>query len=141
MVSPALPGILILVLEHSLAVNLGAESLQGFPHQLTAQFLLILGIHSGIAQRIRNRNCRNDSVGADCQRDRHNRTHVNHGNTMAFNFLNHRCTATRAGASGGGQDHGIDIVGQQILSDGFGELLGVGDSGAVANCGIPVIMQ
>lgn len=55
--------------------------------------------------------CWNDSIRTNSDRDWHNCTHVYNWEASSFNFFNHRCTATRTGASGRGKDNGINVVG------------------------------
>lgn len=78
-----------------------------FDQAATNSFLLFWRL-VGIAQRIGDRHTRDDAIGADGLRDRHNRADMRGGQSRPFQFLDDRCPATRAGASCGGQDNRLD---------------------------------
>jgi len=84
----------------------------------------------------------NDPVGTDAEGYRDDSGHVDHGNVGGLLYsLHERCTATRAGSSGGGQDNGVYTGTLQLVPDLYAELLGVGHGGAVTDGGIEEIMK
>ena len=69
---------------------------------------------------------RNDPVGAHSLRDRHYGSNVYHRHDF-FDFLDERCTATRAGSSGGGEDGGGNPGIEQVHGNGVAIGFGIGN--------------
>ena len=129
------------VVEDRLIFHLGGESSQRLENQLLAQLVLVGVIQGRIAERVGDSHGGDNSVGADRQRDRRDRAHVHHGDTCSFDFFNHRCAATSAGPSSGGQDCSRYPCVEQALAEFLSKLLGGGDGGAVADSRVVQVVQ
>ncbi len=108
--------------EHGLLFHIGLQSGKGFFHQVSAHFLFVGGGEGGVAQGVGNGHGGDDAVGPHAYGNGHNRGHVHNGDIGGiFNGLGERCTATRAGSSGGGEDNRLHLGVFEALADFFSE--------------------
>ena len=131
----------LFVVEHGLFGDLGLQCSQCSFHDLSSQLLFFFRRDIRIAERIWNRNSRNDPVCPNCQGDGNYSTNMHHRNTSPFNFFYHRCAATSAGASRGGEDHSIHPICQQILGQCGGKGFGIGDGSSVSGGGVEITVE
>ena len=89
---------------------------------------------------MRNRNSRNDTVSTYGQGDRHNSGDVNDRHNF-FDFFDERCTATRTGASGGGQDGGGNPGILEVHRNLCTVRLGVSNGSTVTYGGVELVVQ
>ena len=91
-------------------MDFGTQGLEGLEDELSADLDFLFRGTGRVTQGVRNRYGRNDPVRPDRQGDRDDRADMDHRQAASFDFLYKRCTATRTGSSGGGDDDGIDSV-------------------------------
>ncbi len=101
---------MFLVLKYCLAVYFGGKGTQSLIYQATAEGFFLFRRQFRITQRVWYCHCGDNAIGAHSKRNWHDSAHVHYRQTCTFDFLDHRCTATSAGASRGGQDDGIDAI-------------------------------
>ena len=88
--------------------DIGSKAIQRSFNQFFSQGMLIFGIEPGIAHRMWDSNSGNYPVGSNRLGNCGNCSHMNNGDTVSFDFFDHRCTATSTGPSCGGEDNPID---------------------------------
>ena len=85
--------------------------------------------------------CRHNAVRANRERDGGHRADVHHRKARTLDFLDHRCPATSAGASGGGEYDGIDPIGDELLTDFRTERLGRSHRRSIADRRVELVVQ
>ena len=133
--------LLLLPLKNGLLRHRGLQGLECLPDNLSADIHLFLMSQGRIAERMGDRNGRNNPVRSNRQGNRYDRGNMNHRNTISFNCFNHRCTATSTGPSGGGQDHGVHMVVNQLLSDFLRIFRSVGNACSIADRCIEILVK
>ena len=93
------------LIEKGLLMDVRLQCRKGLFHDCPAQFLLILWIKIRIAHGIDDFAARYDPVGAYHKGHGCDGTYMGRGDSGPLKLLGQRCTATRAGSSGGGQDN------------------------------------
>ena len=73
------------------------------------------------------------AVRADRLGNRDYRADVHHRDSVGFDRFDHRCTATSAGSSSGGEDHGVDSVFLELRAYRKSEFLRVRRGGSVSD--------
>ena len=121
-----------ILLKDRLRVNRSLKCLQSFLNDALSELLLLFCRHLRIAERIRDRDSRNDTVSTNRHRDRGYGCDVNNRNAVLLNVLYKRCSATRAGSSRRGQDDSVNMIVNELLSDLCAVLLGRSYSGTVS---------
>jgi hypothetical protein len=121
-------------LKHRLPVHVGRQGIQGLIDERAAQLFFFFGPQFRIAQRVRDGHCGHDAVGPDAQRNGNDGTHMHDRDiSRIFDALGERCTATRARASGGGEDNPVHMRGLEPGAYFRAELAGIGYGRAVAD--------
>ena len=128
------------MLEDGLIFYFSSQGTQCLFYQASSQNLLFYRIHLRVAQRMRNRNRRYDTVSTNSQRDWHNCGDVYDRHNL-FDFFDERCTATRASASGGGQNGGGNPRILEMHSNLGTISFGVGYRRSVTNSGVELVVQ
>ena len=82
--------------------DLGLEGLQCLGHDPTAQGFFLFGRQLGIAEWMDDPGRWHDPIGSDHYRHRRHGGHLHRRQTGALQLFGDRCTAARAGPSGGG---------------------------------------
>lgn len=128
--------------EYSLFGHFSLESREGALNEAATQDFFIFRCKGGIAQRMRDGHCGNDSVRAHTQGDGNDGRHVDDRNISSFfNGLGERCTATRTGSSGGCEDNRLHSGIAEALTDFEAEFFRIGDGSTVTNSGVEQVMQ
>lgn len=94
-----------------------------------------------VVKRVWDGNGRYNSVGADRLGYGYNGAGMDHRKSGFFNFLNHRCTATSACASGRSEKDCINSCRRQFPGNGLAEFLGIGNRGGIAHSCVIKLMQ
>ena len=97
--------------------DLGLEGLQRLGYDPTTQGFFIFGRQLGIAEWMDDPSRRHDPIRSDHDRYRRHGRYLHCRQTRALQLFGDRCTAARAGPSGGGQNHGINASGAQLGRD------------------------
>ena len=129
------------LLKHSLLSNRRFQCPECLADNFFPQCKLLGLFQSRIPQRIGDGYCRNNPICPDRQRDRSNRTDMDNRKTCLFDFFYHRCTATRTGPSGRGQDDRIYPRIQKSPHDLLCVVSGRSHGCAVSDGGIEEVMQ
>ena len=114
-------------------VHVGVRVFRGLVHELAANLQLCMVGEGRIAQGVGDGHGRKCPVGAPAWGNGDNGGHVDHRHLAAvFDCFGQRCTATRTGASGGGQDYCLHPVSRKSFANEFAPFFSVVDGGAVA---------
>ena len=133
--------LLLLPLKNGLLRHRGLQGLECLPDNLSADIHLFLMSQGRIAERMGDRNSRNNPVRSNRQGNRYDRGNMNHRNTISFNCFNHRCTATSTGPSGGEEDNAVHVIIPQQRNHFLSHTLGFCLRGPGSYCGVEEVVK
>jgi hypothetical protein len=93
------------------------QGVKGALENVVPQLFFFLLRQIGIAQDVHNTTALHNAVRTDHFSYWHDRGDLHNGNTGFFEFGRDRSTAARAGASRGGQNHGLHPVSLELLGN------------------------
>ena len=117
------------------------QGVKGALEDIVPQLLFFLLRQIGITENVHNTAALHNAVRADHFSYWHDRGDLDDGNTGLFEFGRDRSTAACAGASRGGQNHGLHPVGLELLGNLPPQTAAIGDRVGEPRRGHKTVMQ
>ena len=121
-------------LKNGLLFHRKRKGLQSAHHEVFPDFIALFLAQSGISHRIRDADCRNNTVGSNRHGNGNNRANVRYGNTDSINFFHHRCTASSTRSSGTDEKYGVHSIALQNRNKFLGKTLRIISGRAGTSC-------